>query len=188
MSHPTFPISHILILQTGGILREAHEAIARFPPPLLLLLPGLIALSICLLFSYWLIVSLYIGSAGTPIHGVLHPDRRLQLLFWVHTIGVAWSAEALLHLGFCAAAGVAVRWYFGADIASNGGAARVVLGALGSTLRSPLPPLAPPAHPLVPPLGTPPTWQVDGELYPGEKDLEELEEILGVCVGGGSAE
>ena len=50
----------------------------------------------------------------------------------------------------------------------------------------PLPtPLAPLAHPLVPPLGTPPTWQVDGELYPGEKDLEELEEILGMCVGGG---
>ena len=42
----------------------------------------------------------------------MHFDRHLQLYFLYHSLGLLWTAEALLHLGFCSTSGVVVRWYF----------------------------------------------------------------------------
>jgi len=99
------------LLQTGGILREAAEASSAMPS-LSFLLPPLILLLLFLLFAYWLVVSLLLASAGEPSHGHMRYDRRLQWFFLYHTIGLFWTAEVLLHLGFCVAAGAVARWYF----------------------------------------------------------------------------
>jgi len=40
----------------------------------------------------------------------MHFDRHLQLYFLYHSLGLLWTAEALLHLGFCSTSGIVVRW------------------------------------------------------------------------------
>ena len=40
----------------------------------------------------------------------MHYEHHLQLYFVYHTVGLLWTAEALLHLGFCATSGIVVRW------------------------------------------------------------------------------
>ena len=77
-------------------------------PSLLLILPPVLLLCIAILFSYWLFVSVLLASAGHPAHGHMHYDVRLQWFFWYHTIGLLWTAEVVLHLGFCASAGAVV--------------------------------------------------------------------------------
>lgn len=61
-----------------------------------------------LLFGYWLLIALLLASAGEPMHGHMRYDRRLQWFFVYHTIGLLWSAEVILHLGFCVASGAVV--------------------------------------------------------------------------------
>ena len=96
------------LLQTGGILREAHEAFAMMPSLLWLLPPILIAL-LAALFAYWLVVASYLASAGRPTHGFVHYDVRLQSMTALITAGVLWTAEMVLHLGFCTSAGAVAR-------------------------------------------------------------------------------
>ena len=69
----------------------------------------LLLLLLFLLFGYWLLISLLLASAGEPSHGHMRYDRRLQWFFLYHTLGLLWSAEVILHLGFCVAAGAVVR-------------------------------------------------------------------------------
>jgi len=128
---------HQRLMQAGGIIREAADAVALMPS-LLLIVPPLLALGVILLFGYWLLVSLFIASAGSPVCGLLRFDSRLPYFFIYHTAGVLWTAEALLHLGQCATAGVIVRWYFGSSetvspVAWRG--SRAVLQCVGRTLR-----------------------------------------------------
>lgn len=99
------------LLQAGGILREAADATAAMPS-LLLVLPPLLMVLLFALFGYWLLISLLLASAGEPRHGHMKYDRRLQWFFLYHTVGLLWSAEVILHLGFCVAAGAVARWYF----------------------------------------------------------------------------
>jgi len=99
------------LLLAGGILREAAEAI-RVLPSLVVLLPPFLLLLLAALFAYWLSVSVLLASAGDSSHGHMHYDHRLQWFFGYHTIGLLWTAEAILHLGFCASAGVVAEWYF----------------------------------------------------------------------------
>ena len=98
------------LLQAGGILREAAEAARSMPS--LLLLPLLLLLLLVLLFAYWLGVSVLLASAGEPYHGQMQYDYRLQWFFWYHTVGLLWTAEVILHLGFCAASAAVTTWYF----------------------------------------------------------------------------
>ena len=98
------------LLQAGGILREAAEATRTMPS--ILLLPPLLLLLLVLLFGYWLGVSVLLASAGHPTHGHMRYDHRLQWFFWYHTVGLLWTAEVILHLGFCASAGAVAQWYF----------------------------------------------------------------------------
>ena len=35
----------------------------------------------------------------------MHYNHGLQWFFIYHTVGMPWTAEAILHLGFCASAG-----------------------------------------------------------------------------------
>lgn len=44
----------------------------------------------------------------------MHYNHGLQWFFIYHTVGMLWTAEAILHLGFCASAGAVARWYFAA--------------------------------------------------------------------------
>jgi len=99
------------LMQAGGILQEAADA-ARSLPALVLLLPPLLMLGLGLLFSYYIYVALLLASAGHTTRGLMHYEHRLQLYFVYHTVGLLWTAEALLHLGFCATSGIVVRWYF----------------------------------------------------------------------------
>ena len=99
------------LLQAGGILREAAEA-TRMMPSLLFLLPPLLIFLLVLLFGYWLAISVLLASAGHPAHGHMRYNRSLQWLFVYHTLGLLWTAEIVLHLGFCASAGAVARWYF----------------------------------------------------------------------------
>jgi len=42
----------------------------------------------------------------------MHYDEYLQSFFWYHTVGMLWTAEVILHLGYCASAGAVSQWYF----------------------------------------------------------------------------
>ena len=99
------------LLQAGGILREAAEATREMPSLLLILPPVLLAL-LGALFTYWLVISILLASAGHPSHGHMHYEHRVPWFFLYHTIGLLWTAEAILHLGFCASAGAVAKWYF----------------------------------------------------------------------------
>jgi len=121
------------LLQAGGLLREASEAIASLPA--LLVLPLLLSCAIALLAAAWLSVSLYIASAGRVERGVLHADERLQWLFLLHSLGSLWAMEVLFHWAFCATAGLIVRWYFGAPSLAEGGGGGALLRASCRTLR-----------------------------------------------------
>ena len=99
------------LMQAGGILQEAADA-ARSLPALVLLLPPLLMLALGLLFCYYIYVALLLASAGHSTRGLMHFDRHLQLYFLYHSLGLLWTAEALLHLGFCSTSGIVVRWYF----------------------------------------------------------------------------
>jgi len=121
------------LMQTGGILCECFEAMSALPA-LGFCLPLLLTLLQLLLFGYWMVVSLYIASAGEADRGLLTYDDRVAVFFTFHTITTLWTAEVLVHLGQCVAAGVLVRWYFGSrELHRNGYC--VVLQQLGSTLR-----------------------------------------------------
>jgi hypothetical protein len=98
------------LMQAGGILQEAADA-ARSVPALVLLLPPLLMLGLGLLFGYYIYVALLLASAGHTTRGLMHYEHHLQLYFVYHTMGLLWTAEALLHLGFCATSGIVVRWY-----------------------------------------------------------------------------
>jgi hypothetical protein len=117
----------------GGILTEATEAL-RLMPATVLALPPVLALAVVAVFAYWLLVALYVASAGTPHHGVLRYDESLRWSIWLHTLGVLWTVEVVLHLGFCATAGLMVRWYFGAAQAEGGVAGGGGVGLLCSTV------------------------------------------------------
>ena len=97
------------LMQAGGILQEAADA-ARSLPALVLLLPPLLMLGLGLLFCYYIYVALLLASAGHSTRGLMHFDRHLQLYFLYHSLGLLWTAEALLHLGFCSTSGIVVRW------------------------------------------------------------------------------
>jgi len=97
------------LLQAGGILQEAADA-AKALPALVLLLPPLLMLGLGLLFGYYIYVALLLASAGHTTRGLMHYEHHLQLYFVYHTVGLLWTAEALLHLGFCATSGIVVRW------------------------------------------------------------------------------
>jgi hypothetical protein len=99
------------LMQAGGILQEAADA-AKSLPSLVLLLPPLLLAGLLLLFAHYIYIALLLASSGSPNRGLMHYDRSLQLYFLYHTIGLLWTAEAWLHLGFCAASGIVVRWYF----------------------------------------------------------------------------
>uniref|UniRef100_A0A7S4B0R5 Choline transporter-like protein n=1 Tax=Chrysotila carterae TaxID=13221 RepID=A0A7S4B0R5_CHRCT len=124
------------LLQTGGILREASEAISTLPALQLLLPPLLVALLV-LIACYWLVHSVYVASAGTPHHGLLEYDPYAVLYFLFNTLGCLWTSEMVLHLGQCTTAGVIVRWYFGASdlISGRQSGVKPVLASLGRTLR-----------------------------------------------------
>eukprot|EP00962_Isochrysis_galbana_P046592 scaffold18782_cov118-Isochrysis_galbana.AAC.2 len=121
------------LLTAGGILVEATEAL-RAMPALVLALPPVLAVAVVAVFAYWLLVALYVASAGTPHHGVLKYDETLRWFIWLHTLGVLWTVEVVLHLGFCATAGLMVRWYFGAAQAEGGVAGGGGLGLLCATV------------------------------------------------------
>jgi len=123
------------LLQAGGILREAAEACAAMPS-LVLVLPPLVLALLSLLFAYWLWIALLLASAGEPSHGHMRYDRRLQWFFVYHSVGLLWSAEVILHLGFCVASGAVARWYFASPetLPPNCGA-DVVRNSIVSTLR-----------------------------------------------------
>lgn len=126
------------LMTAGGILLEATEALSAMPA-LVLALPPVLALAVVAAFAYWLIVALYIASAGTPHHGILKYDETLRTLVWVHTLGVLWTVEVVLHLGCCATAGLMVRWYFGAAQGeggvAGGGGLGLLLAAIARTIR-----------------------------------------------------
>lgn len=126
------------LVTAGGILREAMDAL-RAMPALILVLPPLLSLCVLAVFAYWLAVAMYIASAGTPHKGVVEYDETLRALIWLHTIGTLWTVEVLLHLGFCATAGLMVRWYFGAAQMEGGGAGgggvAMLVASVGRTLR-----------------------------------------------------
>ena len=97
------------LMQAGGILQEAAEA-AKSLPALVLLLPPLLMLGLGLLFGYYIYVALLLASAGHTTRGLMHYEHHLQLYFVYHTLGLLWTAEALLHLSFCTTSGIVVRW------------------------------------------------------------------------------
>ena len=97
------------LLEGGGIIAEAAEAVAAMPA-LLLVIPPVVSVLLVGLFFFWGYVALLIATAGTPIKGELAYDRPLQWLLILHAAGVLWSAEALLHVGCCATSAVVVRW------------------------------------------------------------------------------
>ena len=105
------------LLQAGGILREAAEAIKMMPS--MVLLPPLLMILLIGLFAYWLVVSVLLASAGHPSHGHMQYDHRLQWFFWFHTLGLLWTAEVILHLGFCVSAGLVAQWCVGPQTASS---------------------------------------------------------------------
>ena len=150
------------LLQAGGILREAADALRSMPS--LMLLPPLLMTMLFALFAYWLGISVLLASAGYPSHGHMHYDHRLQAraipyaltfhiltkpcrrastcapprhrhqycrrrrtshapptllltplaqwYFLYHTVGLLWTAEVILHLGFCASSAAVTQWYF----------------------------------------------------------------------------
>jgi len=98
------------LLQAGGILREAADALRSMPS--LMLLPPLLMTMLFALFAYWLGISVLLASAGYPSHGHMHYDHRLQWYFLYHTVGLLWTAEVILHLGFCASSAAVTQWYF----------------------------------------------------------------------------
>ena len=98
------------LMQAGGILQEAADA-AKSLPALVLLLPPLLMLGLGLLFGYYIYIALLLASAGHTTRGLMHYEHHLQLYFVYHTAGLLWTAEALLHLSFCATSGIVVRWY-----------------------------------------------------------------------------
>jgi len=99
------------LMQAGGILQEAADA-AKSLPSLVMLLPPLLILGLALIFAFYIYVALLLASAGSPARGLMHYDRRLQLCFAYHTVGLLWTAEVWIHFGFCVASGIVVRWYF----------------------------------------------------------------------------
>ena len=52
-----------------------------------------------LLFGYWMVVSLYIASAGEADRGLLAYDERVAGFFVFHTICTLWTAEVPVHAG-----------------------------------------------------------------------------------------
>ena len=125
------------LLQAGGILREAAEVTASMPA-LLFLLPTFLVVVLIALFAYWLIISLLLASSGHPAHGNMHYNHSLQLLFVYHTVGMLWTAEMILHLGFCASAGAVARWYFASVASPTSHPAHptfMIIHAIGRTLR-----------------------------------------------------
>ena len=85
-------------------------------PSLLLVLPPILLLLLAVLFAYWLIISILLASAGHPHQGHMRYDERLQWFFVFHTIGILWTAEMVLHLGFCSSAGAVAKWYFASNL------------------------------------------------------------------------
>ena len=99
------------LLQSGGILAEAAEALSDMPS-LLAMLPPVALLLLGLLWAYWLVVSILLASAGHPSHGYVHYSNEAVGMFAYLTVGLLWTAEMVLHLTFCASAGAVSRWYF----------------------------------------------------------------------------
>lgn len=99
------------LLQSGGILAEAAEALAEMPSLLTVLPPVALGL-LGLLWAYWLVVSILLASAGHPAHGYISYSHEAVGMFVYHTAGLLWTAEMVLHLTFCASAGAVSRWYF----------------------------------------------------------------------------
>ena len=99
------------LMQAGGILMEAAEAM-REMPSLLYVLPPILLVLLGLLWAYWLVISVYLASAGQLTHGYIRYSRAAVGMFVYHTMGLLWTAEVVLHLGFCAGAGPVARWYF----------------------------------------------------------------------------
>merc|ERR1740115_349569 len=122
------------LMQAGGILQEAAEA-AKSLPALVLLLPPLLMLGLGLLFGYYIYVALLLASAGHTTRGLMHYEHHLQLYFVYHTLGLLWTAEALLHLSFCTTSGIVVRWYFASvePSALSAGASASPMGRAGAS-------------------------------------------------------
>mmetsp|Transcript_65959 Transcript_65959/g.159105 ORF Transcript_65959/g.159105 Transcript_65959/m.159105 type:complete len:652 (+) Transcript_65959:77-2032(+) len=122
------------LMQAGGILQEAAEA-AKSLPALVLLLPPLLMLGLGLLFGYYIYIALLLASAGHTTRGLMHYEHHLQLYFVYHTLGLLWTAEALLHLSFCTTSGIVVRWYFASvePSALSAGASASPMGRAGAS-------------------------------------------------------
>ena len=73
------------LLEGGGIIAEAAEAVAAMPA-LLLVIPPVVSVLLVGLFFFWGYVALLIATAGTPIKGELAYDRPLQWLLptWMY--------------------------------------------------------------------------------------------------------
>ena len=80
------------LLEGGGIIAEAAEAVAAMPA-LLLVIPPVVSVLLVGLFFFWGYVALLIATAGTPVKGELAYDRPLQWLLILHAAGVLWSAD-----------------------------------------------------------------------------------------------
>ncbi|KAI1887792.1 hypothetical protein AGOR_G00194010 [Albula goreensis] len=89
--------------------------------PLLVLQPFWTFLALMLFWVYWIMVLLFLGTAGSPVQ---NPETGLvefrmlgplQYMTWYHAVGLIWISEFLLACQQMTVAGAVVTYYFTRD-------------------------------------------------------------------------
>ncbi|KAL0488487.1 choline transporter-like protein [Acrasis kona] len=97
-----------------GIIKEASKAIAYLPQ--LVLLPVSLSVLLCLLAAWWIAVSLFLFSYGTPQIVDYAVAYRLstvtQGVFAYHLFGALWISQFLVALEYMIIASCIASWYW----------------------------------------------------------------------------
>eukprot|EP00824_Muranothrix_gubernata_P003088 TRINITY_DN1384_c0_g1_i1.p1 TRINITY_DN1384_c0_g1~~TRINITY_DN1384_c0_g1_i1.p1 ORF type:complete len:658 (+),score=171.35 TRINITY_DN1384_c0_g1_i1:114-2087(+) len=122
----------VRIIQEGG--RAIHDM------PLLMFFPFVLFALAAGFVVYWIVIALYLASAGTieqegtsPIRTVSY-DKTLKGMIAYHFFGLLWTTEILLALGKTTIAGAVACWYFCRD-KKKGLPKGPISDALGRTLK-----------------------------------------------------
>ncbi|KAJ8371675.1 hypothetical protein AAFF_G00303510 [Aldrovandia affinis] len=89
--------------------------------PLLVLQPFWTFLALMLFWVYWIMVLLFLGTAGSPVQNPetglveFRMSGPLQYMSWYHAVGLIWISEFLLACQQMTVAGAVVTYYFTRD-------------------------------------------------------------------------
>eukprot|EP00058_Branchiostoma_floridae_P004452 XP_002589940.1 hypothetical protein BRAFLDRAFT_127837 [Branchiostoma floridae] len=97
------------------LFQEAGKAVARMP--LLLLQPVWTTIATILFGAYWVVIFLYIYTAGTPVvqsngYVTFQTDSLLEKLVWYHVFGGLWMLQFLIGCQHVTIAGAVATWFF----------------------------------------------------------------------------